>query len=95
MKDHFDTLCIGFQAILTAIQVDEVIRWVNLGLTILTTIIALVYRIYKWYKDAKSDGKIDSNEVEELHNIVVDESDKIKENLKEKDNDNRGNGKET
>ncbi len=94
MKDHLDTICVGFQAILTAIQVDEIIRWVNLGLTILTGIVALSYRIYVWYKKAKEDKKITSDEVKELTDIVNEETTKISESIKEdKDNDDRRNGK--
>ena len=96
MKEHLDILGIGVQAILTAVQTDEVLRWVSFGLTIFSVILNIAYNIWRWWKKSKEDGKISMNEVDELVDIVKDGSDTLTNTIKEgKDNDTRGNGEKT
>ena len=64
-------------AISTAAQTNESLQTIQLIVTIcaaavtfLTGIVGLVARIISWYKKAKSDGKIDESEWEELGGIV-------------------------
>ena len=96
MKEHLDILGIGLQAIFTAIQTDEVLRWISFGITILSALITIAYNIYKWWRKSKEDGKISMNEVDELVDIVKDGSDTLTNTIKEgKDNDTRGNGEKT
>ncbi len=52
--------------ITTALQTDEVLRYVQLILTILSTLFAIAFTIYKWHKKANEDGKITKEEVKEL-----------------------------
>lgn len=66
-------------AISTAAQTNEGLQMIQLIVTIcaaavtfLTGIIGLVVKIISWYKKAKSDGKIDESEWEELGGIVKD-----------------------
>lgn len=56
----------GILALLTASQTNELLQWISLALTILTTIVTLAFTIYKWWVKAKADGKITYEEVEEL-----------------------------
>lgn len=69
-----------FGTIGTAIQTDEVFRYISLGLTILSTIVAIAYTIWKWWRKAKEDGKITEEEVKELvddvHQVLNDKEDK-------------------
>ena len=58
--------------ITTATQTDNVLRWIQLALTIVSTIVALVYTIWKWYRKAKADGKITEDEIDELIDDVND-----------------------
>ena len=96
MKEHLDILGIGLQAIFTAIQTDEVLRWISFGITILSALITIAYNIYKWWRKSKEDGKISMNEVDELVDIVKDGSNTLTNTIKEgKDNDTRGNGEKT
>ena len=60
----------GASYLITAIQTNEIMQYIQLGLTILATLVSLAYSIYKWVKKAKQDGKITSEEVGELHDIV-------------------------
>ena len=96
MKEHLDILGIGIQAIFTAIQTDEVLRWISFGITLLSALITIAYNIYKWWRKSKEDGKISMDEVDELVDIVKDGSDTLTNTIKEgKDNDTRGNGEKT
>ena len=97
MKDNLlDILGIGVQAIFTAVQTDEVLRWISFGITILSALITIAYNIYKWWRKSKEDGKISMNEVDELVDIVKDGSNTLTNTIKEgKDNDTRGNGEKT
>ena len=96
MIELLDILGIGLQAIFTAIQTDEVLRWISFGITILSALITIAYNIYKWWRKSKEDGKISMDEVDELVDIVKDGSDTLTNTIKEgKDNDTRGNGEKT
>lgn len=96
MKEHLDILGIGLQAIFTAVQTDEVLRWVSFGFTLLSVILTIAYNIWRWYRKSKEDGKISMKEVDELGDIIKDGSESLTNTIKEvKDNDTRGNGEET
>ena len=95
MKEHLDILGIGVQAILTAIQTDEVLRWVAFGFTIFSVILNIAYNVWRWWSKSKEDGKISMDEVDELVDIVKDGSDSLKNITKEDNNDTRGNGEKT
>lgn len=57
---------------LTASLSQDIMQIVLFGLGIVSTIVSLSYNIYKWYKRAKKDGKIDESEVDELKDIIDD-----------------------
>ena len=96
MKEHLDILGIGLQAIFTAIQTDEVLRWISFGFTLVSVILTIAYNIWRWYRKSKEDGKITMKEVDELGEIIKDGSDSLTNTIKEvKDNDTRGNGEKT
>ena len=95
MKEHLDILGIGLQAIFTAIQTDEVLRWISFGFTLVSVILTIAYNIWRWWKKSKEDGKISMNEVDELGDIIKDGSDSLKNITKEDKNDTRGNGEKT
>lgn len=96
MKDNLlNILGIGVQAVFTAIQTDEVLRWISFGITLVSALITIAYNIYKWWRNSKKDGKITIDEVDELVDIVKDGSDTISNITKEDKNDTRGNGEKT
>lgn len=64
----------GVLAFLTAAQSNELMQWISLALTILTTILTLAFTIYKWVVKAKEDGHITPDEIQEL----IDEIDKAR-----------------
>ena len=95
MKEHLDILGIGVQAILTAIQTDEVLRWIAFGFTLFSVILNIAYNVWRWWRKSKEDGKISMDEVDELVDIVKDGSDSLSNITKEDKNDTRGNGEKT
>ena len=96
MKEHLDILGIGLQAIFTAIQTDEVLRWISFGFTLVSVILTIAYNIWRWWKKSKEDGKISMKEVDELGKIIKDGSESLTNTIKEgTDNDTRGNGEKT
>ena len=62
----------GLTYVLAAIQSNEVLQYIEFGLSILLTIVILTYRVWKWYKEAKKDGKITKEEIDELGEIIED-----------------------
>lgn len=75
--------------ILTGVQVNEILQYVNIALATATSIATLAFLIWRWRKAASADGKIDKEELEELGGIVKGGLDEIKENV-----DNIKKGKE-
>lgn len=67
--------------VLTALQVDDVLKWIQLGLAILTSAVSLAYAVWRWSKKAKQDGKIDASEVIDLAETIKSEADKAKESI--------------
>lgn len=70
-----------FGTILTALQSDQIFQYISLALTILSTLIAISYTIWKWWRKAKEDGKIDEEEVKDL----VDQIDDVVKKGEDKD----------
>ena len=96
MKEHLDLFGIGIQAILTAVQTDEVLRWISFGFTLFSVILNIAYNVWRWYRKSNEDGKISKDEVDELGEIIKDGSESLTNTIKEgKDNDTRGNGEKT
>ena len=86
MKDDVvGYIATGVNAVMTATQAEEVFMWIQLGITILTFLVSLAYTIYRWYRKAKSDGKISIDEVEDLIEEIADEVDELKEKIDSKE----------
>lgn len=69
--------------ILAVAQMNEIFQIVQLVLSCLTSIVLIGFRLYKWYKVAKEDGKITKEEINEAIDIIqhndIDENKKGKE----------------
>ena len=75
----------SLSAVGTAIQVDEILRYVSLGITILGGIISMIIiPLLNWWKEAKKDGKITKEEIEEAGKIISSGSESIKDKTKDK-----------
>ena len=60
----------GISTILTISQTNEVFQLIQIILTSVAVLVSLAYTIWKWLKNAKKDGKITSNEVDELFDDI-------------------------
>ena len=86
MKNNYITEVLNcFQYLATALQENPVLKWVQLGLSILTSIVLVGYRLWKWYREAKKDGKIDDKEIDEGLDILSDGLEDINKSLDDKD----------
>lgn len=72
---------------LMAIQIDDVIRYINLGLSIFLTCLSIGVSIYNIVKGVRETGKIDKTEVDSIVEHVND----FKEQMKgEKKDESKG-----
>lgn len=83
-RNLFEDLGCGSLCVLTVAQTETVLRIANLVLAIFISLLVLVSRVIDWYKKAKADGKITSDEVKELVEIGKDGAKEIKDHI-EKD----------
>ena len=68
--------------VLTIAQSNNTFQIIELVMSILVSVIILAYRIWKWWKEAKKDGKITKEEIEEGVDIIADGVDEIKDKTK-------------
>lgn len=76
-----DTAGLTASWVLTAVQTQEVFQIINLVLTCLSTLIVIFFTIWKWWKNAKADGTITSEEIQEGIDIVKDSTEKIQDQI--------------
>lgn len=67
---------LGISTVLTITQTNEVFQLVQLIFSILAFLVTIAHTFWKWYRNAKKDGKITPQEVDELF-------ENLKENIKE------------
>lgn len=82
-----------FTYILASIQSNQIMQTIELILAITTSVVILVYRIWKWWKEAKKDGKITKEEIKDGVDIIMGGINDIKDKKKgeKKDEDNQSN----
>ena len=69
----------------TATQTNEILQTISLIITIIGGLITfIIVPLINWYCRAKKDGKIDTEELKDGINIIVDGSEKIKEEIDKK-----------
>lgn len=75
-------ICTAVAGTSTAIQPDVIFQYIQMGLTILATLITIILGLRAWWKDAKKDGKITKDEIEQGINIIQNGVENIKETTK-------------
>ena len=69
----------------TATQTNEILQIISMIITIIGGLITfIIMPLVNWYKSAKKDGKKSAKELQNGINIIVDGSEKIKEELDKK-----------
>ena len=75
----------ALSAVGTGLQTNDVLQTISLIITIIGGLITfIIVPLLTWWKNAKKDGKIDKDEIEDAIDIVVDGSEKIKGEVEEK-----------
>lgn len=69
----------------TAIQTNEILQTISIVLTIVGTLITITMAIVNWWKNAKKDGKIDEDEINEGLGIIKDGIEQIKDKTEDKE----------
>ena len=72
MKHDYNYLGNAIGIVFSAIQSNEVLSIISWVMTILATCVSIAFTLYKWWKKASADGKIDEQEIDELGDIVDD-----------------------
>lgn len=72
-------------AVGTGLQTNEVLQTISLVLTIVGTLITIAMALINWWKNAKKDGKIDKEEIQDAIDIIKDGVDSIKDINDEED----------
>ena len=63
------------EAVVTVSQTNEVFQTIQIIISALAGAVALAYTIWRWYKNAKKDGKITEDEVDDLFKQVAKKED--------------------
>lgn len=61
-----------FAYVLTALQTNEIFQLAELILSVVLTVLLIAFRLWKWFKEAKKDGEITSDEIQEAIDIIED-----------------------
>ena len=83
-------ICTAVAGTSTAIQPDVIFQYIQIVLTIIATLITIILGLRAWWKDAKKDGKITKDEIEQGISIINDGVENIKDITKgNKENENK------
>ena len=82
MKSWIAETLNGAQYVFAALQQNETLQYIELGLSILTSIILIAFRVWHWVKEAKADGKITKEEIEKGAEIIEDGAQEIAGKMK-------------
>lgn len=95
MKPDYTALTGGVTGALVSLagmNLETAEHWVNIGCAIVGVVIALItgliIPLIRWWKEAKKDGKIDADEIEDAANIIKDGLEKTVETIKKENKDN-------
>lgn len=86
MNDYVMPICLSVATASTILQTNEVFQILQIILTISALAVGLAYRLWHWYKEAKKDGKITKEEIEEAVDITITGLHDIVEEVNKDDN---------
>lgn len=82
-------ICTSVAGTSTAIQPNEIFQYIQMGLTIIATIITIILGLRAWWKDAKKDGKITEDEIKEGIDIIQNGVDALQDKNKKEDKEEK------
>lgn len=65
----------ALETVVTISQTNEVFQTIQIIISALAGAVALAYTIWRWYRNAKKDGKITEDEVDDLFKQVTKKED--------------------
>ena len=65
----------ALETMVTVSQTNEVFQTIQIIISALAGAVALAYTIWRWYKNAKKDGKITPDEVDDLFEQITKKED--------------------
>ena len=75
----------ALSAVGTGLQTNEILKTISLVITIIGGLITfIIVPLLNWYKNAKKDGKIDKEEIKDGVDIIVEGSEKLKDEIDDK-----------
>ena len=74
MKEFISVTGNGIGYVLASIQSNQVLQIIEFVFSAILTLTILAYRIWKWTIEAKKDGKITKEELDELGQIIEEET---------------------
>lgn len=77
----------GLSYLSAFVQENEILQIIGFVLSILTSLILIAYRVWKWWKEASADGKINNEEKSTLFEILVDGAEELKDKTEERKKD--------
>lgn len=80
-RNIFEVVGNAFMYVLTATQTKEVFEIISLCLSIVISLLIITSKIIGWYKEAKKDGKITEDEVQDAIDIIKDGAEDIKDSI--------------
>ena len=76
----------SLSAVGTGMQTNELLQTISLILTILGTLITIIMALANWWKNAKKDGKITKDEINDAVDIIKDGVDGVKKVVNKNEN---------
>lgn len=91
MKSWLGETFNALQYVLAAVQQNETLQIIEFVFSAVTSAVIIAFRIWRWIKDAKADGKITKEELEEGAKIIAEGAEEISEKIKKgKDKEDNG-----
>lgn len=84
-KSYLAELLNGVTYVFAAMQANEVFQIIELCLSIVTSVVLIAFRLWKWHEAAIEDGKITKDEIKEGLDILADGAEDLKKKGEEKD----------
>lgn len=88
-KTIVSNMCAWAGLVFSSMITQEALNLVLTILSIVSIILSLVLTFLKWFKEARKDGHISADEIEDLANQMKDKADEAKEDLKDGSEDDK------
>lgn len=85
MKDKLNYIFDSLAIVGTIVQTEHIFQIISLVLTCISVLLSLILTIYNWYKRAKQDGTIDSEEINGAITEINKAVDEIKHTINKED----------